>query len=149
MSYNACRLLWPNHKGLIMEINITTFFNNAAPMDYSASVAEIGANAGADTWNAAKEDAPDYLMLDDSDKLDALRAYVKTFGAWNDAEIAAWSDIEINALFIQMIAGDMREAGLDAPAPNWTQYEADCEAGRCASNIFKGDDGQVYYYIGS
>lgn len=28
-----------------MQINITKFYNEAAPMDYSASVAEIGANA--------------------------------------------------------------------------------------------------------
>lgn len=131
-----------------MEINITTFFNNAAPMDYSASVAEIGRNAGADTWNAAKEDAPDYLMLDDADKLDAFRAYVKGFGAWDDAEIAAWSDIEVNALFLQMVSGDMREAGLDAPSPDWEQYEIDSQKGLCAGNIFKGDDGQVYFYIG-
>jgi hypothetical protein len=132
-----------------MEIDITTFFKNAAPMDYSASVAEIGANAGTDTWNAAKDDAPDYLMLDDADKLDAFCAYVKTFGAWSDAEIAAWSDIEVNALFLQMVSGDMREAGLDCAEPDWAQYESDSEAGRCAGNIFNGDDGKVYYYIGS
>ena len=28
-----------------MEIDITTFFNEAAPMDYSASIAEIGSDA--------------------------------------------------------------------------------------------------------
>jgi hypothetical protein len=47
-----------------MQINITRFFNDAAPMDYSASVAEIGQNAGKDTWRAACDDASDWNMLD-------------------------------------------------------------------------------------
>ena len=32
-----------------MDIDITTFFNEAAPRDYSASVAEIGRDAGPTT----------------------------------------------------------------------------------------------------
>ena len=30
---------------LDMQINVTRFYNEAAPMDYSASITEIGANA--------------------------------------------------------------------------------------------------------
>lgn len=44
-----------DYKVNAMEINITTFFNNAAPMDYSASIAEIGDDAGPSTWRAANE----------------------------------------------------------------------------------------------
>ena len=40
-----------------MQINITRFFNEACPRDYSASAAEIGENAGADTWRAACDDS--------------------------------------------------------------------------------------------
>jgi len=36
-----------------VELNITAFFNTIAPMDYSASVAEIGNDAGPATWRAA------------------------------------------------------------------------------------------------
>lgn len=96
-----------------MDINITKFYNEAAPIDYSASVAEIGANAGRDTWNAAMEDAPDYDMLDTDEKRDALRAHIRGFGAWSDEEIAAWSDTELNALFIQLISGDIRHNETD------------------------------------
>ena len=42
-----------------MEIDITDFFKNAAPMDYSASAVEIGRDAGAHTWRAAMDDADD------------------------------------------------------------------------------------------
>lgn len=108
-----------------MEINITRFYNEAAPMDYSASVAEIGQDAGPSTWRAACEDAPDYNMLDTDEKRDAFRTFVKGFGAWTDEEIAAWSDIELNALFIQLVSGDMRN------------NEGD--------RIWDNTDGQVWY----
>lgn len=137
-----------------MELNITAFFNAAAPMDYSASVAEIGRNAGPDTWRAACDDSADYPILNTDDKRDAFRDYVRDFGAWDDDEIAEWSDAELNALLIQMISGDMREPvgfelGPDATAEQWAEYEAQCEAGQCSGRLFRADDGAVYYYIGS
>jgi len=124
----------------IYEIDITDFFNNAAPMDYSASVAEIGNNAGADTWQAAVDDSGDYPLLDNDEKRDAFRKYVCGFGAWNDEEIAAWSNAELNALLIQFISGDMREAGLhaDMSVDEWQEYEKECERGQCSGRIYGG-----------
>ena len=119
----------------------------AAPMDYSASVAEIGANAGRDTWNAACEDSEDYMILDTEDKREAFRSFVRSSGGWDANEIAAWSDKELNALCLQWIAGDMREAGIEAswtPA-QWAEYETDEST---AHNIYRGDDGKVYFYCG-
>lgn len=136
-----------------MEIEITKFFKEAAPMDYSASVAEIGDNAGQATWQAtwqaACEDAPDYNFLNTDDKRQEFRDYVEDFGAWDSGEIAAWSDVELNALFIQMVAGDIREADLDQENPDWAQYGQDASDGRISGRMFPTDDGKVYYYIGS
>lgn len=132
-----------------MEINISKFFEECAPMDYSASVAEIGQDAGRATWSAACDDAPDYDHLNTEEKREAFRAHVGDFGAWSDDEIAAWSDDEIAALFLQMVAGDIREAGLDTSAPDWVEYENGAEAGAHAGRIFRGDDGQIYYYVGN
>ena len=132
-----------------MELNISRFFKEAASTDYSASVAEIGRNAGPDTWRAACDDSGDYMMLDDEDKREAFRKHVREFGAWSDDEIAAWSDVELNALLIQMIAGDIREAGLDQLDPDWDEYEAGCREGIYSFRLFVGDDGEVYYYIGT
>jgi len=112
----------------MIDIDITRFYNEAAPMDYSASVAEIGDDAGPSTWRAACDDSPDYMMLDDDEKREAFRQFVKGFGAWEPAEIAAWSDVELNALFIQFVSGDMRN------------NEAD--------RIFRSADNLIYYYIG-
>lgn len=130
-----------------MELDITTFVMQAAPMDYSASVAEIGANAGRDTWNAACEDSEDYMILDSEDKREAFRSFVRSSGGWDANEIAAWSNKELNALCIQWIAGDMREAGIEAswtPA-QWAEYESDENT---RGNIYRGDDGKIYFYCG-
>lgn len=128
------------------ELDITEFFNNAAPMDYSASVAEIGNNAGRDTWNAACEDSTEYNILNNDEKRELFREFVRCFGAWDDSEIAAWTDVELNALFIQMVSGDMREAGLDEKPVDWQAYEED---DNLRGNISRGDDGNIYYYVGN
>ncbi len=131
-----------------MELNITKFFNDAAPMDYSASVAEIGDNAGADTWRAACEDSQDYCILDTEEKRVAFRAFALSSGAWNEEEIATWSDKELNALCMQWVSGDMREGDLDVAEPDWDNYQKDSEAGRVSGRIFKGIDGEIYFYAG-
>ena len=132
-----------------MEINITRFYAEACPMDYSASVSEIGVNAGRDTWQAAKDAAEELHFLDNDEKRDAFRSFVQSSGGWTADEITAWSDQELNALFIQWIAGDIREC-LEWDVPNvWENYREMAEAGRVPSGLYQGDDGQVYFYIGN
>lgn len=135
-----------------MQINITKFFKESEPMNYSASVAEFGDNAGRITWNNANNAASEWNMLDDDDKRQAFREHVKGFGAWDDDEIASWSDTELNALFIQFVSGDMREAGLDDDHfddIDWQAYEEGAHDGLYSGNIFKCDDGEIYYHLSS
>lgn len=131
-----------------MEINITKFYNEACPKDYSASIAEIGNHAGAYTWCVAQGDSEEYMMLDNIDKLDAMRAHIKGFGAWDNYKIAAMSDTDLNALLIQMISGDIRESCLNENRNDWQGYQKQAEAGQVSGRMFKGDDGEVYYYLG-
>ena len=133
-----------------MEIDITDFFNNAGMIDYSASAAEIGQDAGTVTWRQACEDSPSYNMLDTGDKQDAFRSYVKGFGAWSVEEIAAWTDTEANALLMQMIAGDVRESDLepDSDAEAWEFYYQRASKGEISGRMTRGDDGRIYYMIG-
>ena len=127
-----------------MEINITQFYNDANPATYSASVAELGDNAGRITWdNAVQRSALGSMLLDTPDKLEAMRAWAKSSGGWNDAEIAAWSDVELNALFIQLVSGDMREKG----DMSWEEYQALSEAGTVSGALFEGVDGDIYYVL--
>ncbi len=134
-----------------MEINITRFFAEACPMDYSASVAEIGQDAGPATWQAALDDAPDYMPLDTPDKIDAFKSYVAGFGAWSPEEINAWSGTKVNALFIQLVSGDIREADLtpESDDADWTAYEERAQAGQCSGRIYRSTNGEIYYELSS
>lgn len=130
-----------------MHIDITDFVNAACPQDYSASRLDFGQYAGWITWNHAIEDSPDYFMLDDDDKREAFRDFVRSAGAWSDEEIRTWSDIELNALLIQWVSGDLREIDYsgDWTDDDWRDYESDDSI---CHRIWRGDDGRIYFYIG-
>lgn len=131
-----------------MEINITKFFTeNATPMDYSASVAEIGQNAGRITWEAAKEDTGFFQFLDTEEKVDAFKSFVLDSGGWTQEEIDAWSIRELNALFLQWIAGDIRECLEWDVDDVWANYEEMGESGAVPSRLFKTESGEVYFDI--
>lgn len=130
------------------EIDITAFVTDldTDPSEFSASQMERGKNAGPETWqNAMARALVPPPLLASADDLEAFRDHMKGFGAWDDDEIAAWSDQECNALFIQLISGDLREMGFQPDDFDWEAYEAD---GNAAHNIFKGDDDEIYYYLG-
>jgi hypothetical protein len=128
-----------------MEIDITDFFTTEYPGDYSNSVANLGQDAAKITWHAAME--CEHSLIDTDDKRAALRAHVAEFGAWDSEEIADWTDNECNALFIQLVSGDMREA-CQSDEWDWEEYQEAVESGQASGNLFRGDDGRVYYYLG-
>ena len=132
-----------------MEINITALFYQGQAHLYSASCAELGQDAGRITWANALRDAEKYNFLNTSEKRAAFRELMCSTGAWSRIEVFGWTREELNALFLQFVAGDIREAALNVPYPNWEQYQEDAEAGRVSGSILKGDDNQVYYYIGA
>jgi hypothetical protein len=131
-----------------MELNITNFFNTAAPMDYSASIAEIGRDAARDTWQAALDDSADFQLLTTDAQRDEFKAHMQAMGFSEADNFATWTNEALNALCIQLVSGTMREMGNpeDWDSDDWSRYEAD---ENCCHEIFKGDDGQIYYYIGS
>lgn len=130
-----------------MEINITRLFETIEPEYYSASIAELGNDAGSITWKNAIAAAP--RLLKGKEQLQEFAKYLLGFGAWSESEIKAWSVKECNALLLQLIAGDIREAGLDTKNPDWQQYKLDSEKGRISGRIYAADNGQVFYDIGS
>lgn len=132
-----------------MELDITDFFNGAAPRDYSASQAELGRDAGAITWGQACKDAPSYPLLDTEEKREAFRDHVKGYGAWSEEEIASWTDNELTALLLQDISADIRDTRMEPDAFDWEKYEEGANAGRYRGNLFKGTDGRIYFTLGS
>lgn len=132
-----------------MEINITDLFYTGQAHLYSASAAELGEDAGKITWANALAYTNKHRMLDTEDQLEAFRQFVKDTGGWTQEEISHWSNQELNALFVQFVAGDIREGGLSGPFQDWEQYLEDCESGLVSGRIFKSDDNQIFYLIGN
>lgn len=110
-----------------MEIDITKFMNMSDEdlMYFSASQAELGSDAGAVTWDNAMSEAEREPLVHSKEDLESARAYIEEFGVWDEDEISDWSDQEVNALLVQLIAGDIR--------------------GR--EKIFQDSDGKWLYYI--
>lgn len=121
-----------------MEIDITSLILETDTWSLSGS----GPNAARETWAAAQEQARAETLLSTPKALDAMRTWIKSSGGWDDEECEAFTDNELNALFLQLVAGDMREAGLDGYDPDdfdWKQYNEDSEAGRISGCIFRCD----------
>jgi hypothetical protein len=178
-----------------MEIDITTLLEIDA-FDLSHSIAEGGPDARRNTWKASVAMAEELQppILDTPEKLEAMREFALSSGGWDAEEVAEWSDVEVNALFLQWIAGDTRECpraleGFDitertpgewwlegdnswrgpyetrseayraydgnrihtADALNeidWPETEAMQHEGVISSNLFRADDGRIFFYLG-
>ena len=62
-----------------MEINISRFFAEAEPFEFSRSRAEYGDNAGPTSWANAVKAGTDSPLLTTPEQLQALRDYVRGF----------------------------------------------------------------------
>jgi len=130
-----------------MEIEITPLLE-ADQFELSHSIMEGGSNAGARTWQNAKERAEETQLLDTPEKIEVFKDWIADFGAWDQEERDAWSDVEANALFLQWIAGDCRELGADTLEDiDWEKAEKDQQAGRVSSNLFRTEDGKIYFSL--
>src|SRR3954470_1910087 len=132
-----------------MELDITAFVFGAEPFDFSASRAERGETAGPDTWDNAMRAAKEEWTLADAEQIDDLKAWFAEFGAWARDEIAEWDAVRCNALLIQFISGDLREAESlcsgDGPGGiDWEVYETLSREGTLSGRMFLGSDGRVY-----
>lgn len=131
-----------------MEIDITTLAEMNA-FDLSHSVAEGGENAMHNTWKNSKAESDRHPILNTPEKLQAMREFAASSGGWTREEIAEWPDSEVNALFLQWVAGDCRELGADSLAEiDWDEAEELQSEGQAPSNMFKGTDGKIYFYLG-
>lgn len=130
-----------------MEINITSLLETDV-FQFSHSQAEGGDNAGQNTWNAALNGPRP--LLNTPEEFEALRDYVREFGGWTDEGIQAWTENECQALFLQLIAGDVQEVGADSlDEIDWADYEMRADSGQIPGNFSRSDSGQIYYSIGN
>ena len=62
-----------------------------------------------------------------------------------EEEITTMSDSDTNALFLQLVSGDIRAAGYDhLDDIDWKEYAE----GENSGSMFLGTDGEIYYYLG-
>lgn len=129
------------------QIKITKFFSEAEPFKYSHSIAEGGPTAGKDTWSAAVADANQYAyLLDTPDKCATFKEHMKGMGFSEADEMDVWPHEQLVALFVQLISGDIRESGItENSADEFAAWEARADGG---GRMYRGDDGEVYYYLG-
>lgn len=119
--------------------DVTRLVYDVDPFDLSASVAERGKNAGPETWAnalACAGDAP--LTVEDRE---GAKRFFRGFGAWDREEIEAWSDAELDALILQMAAGDLRELQSLCPGDglgdvDWKEAETLMQEGTVSARLF-------------
>ncbi len=127
-----------------MEMNVTNVVNGIRPMNYSASIMEIGQDAGTITWSNAIDDS-DHL-IQGYDRAATIEHFAD-YGAWSGDELNASDDTELKAMLLQEIAAEMREHDITTfwDKEQWGEYMNSDNVGR----LFMGDDEQIYFYIGS
>lgn len=118
----------------------------------SHSQAEGGQNAGQETWNASKEQARETPLLDTEEKLEAMREFARESGGWTREEIAEWDAEGINALFLQWIAGDVRQMPAKGGGRADELSEIDWRKASKDENrpgrLYKSGR-KIYFYLGS
>lgn len=130
-----------------MNINISVLINSEFnPHDIYGSVATHGEDVADLTWSEALEYAkvlPNFLGIDELEA--AFRQYVEAigFGAYDDLD--TWGLMDFAALFLQLVAAEMVDAGFDPQNPDW-----DLLANHEGCHIFGGHhstDGEAYYAL--
>jgi hypothetical protein len=134
------------------EIDITHLIGSDefVPFDLSNNRATLSDNAGELTWQASVETAQSIVsLIPTAEHKEAFRDFVRSSGGWTRDEIEQWTDTELDALLLQWVAGDIREAFGDADPSDWdwAQYEEDARDGRISSALFCTEDGRIFFSI--
>ena len=126
----------------MLELDVTEYVEYRDCREFSDSIANSGfQNIGAITWRNAQNHLAVEPLIQPKDIQDA-KDWLKGFGEWDD--IDEWPDLDVNALVLQFIAGDVNELhefGDD-------EYMRLAEQGTVSGRLYPGDDGKWYYRIG-
>lgn len=128
--------------------DVTDFLASHSLKYFSGSIAELGQNAGAQTWEECNDKAEEWAPLDTEEKRETFINFCSNAGFSEADDMQAWPDSELQALCIQWIAGDARECGIDGGSLSsieWGQVRQDQENGQAPSSLFLGGDGRIYW----
>lgn len=130
-----------------MEIDVTHMVDDwPHDMPLVGSIAELGANAGPMTWRNSVAYGKEHPLLTTDEQREEARVYFQGFGAWTEEEIAAWGEDELQGITVQDVAHSISEMEV---AEDYEDYQRLCENGTCSGNLYKGDNGRWYFYLGS
>ncbi len=128
----------------LIELDISRIVQGLVPENYFASVAEKGENAGKETWNNAKSEVEKNILIED---IEFLRHYFYSFGAWEKPELEEMTEIELNAILLQMISLEIRELPLnDDGEIDFDKYKQGIEEG-CYSGMIFEHKGKIYILL--
>ena len=137
----------------MLELDITDLLLSDAYENCSGSVAELGPNASKLTWDAAMQYATENPLISDAD-IDVAREWLGSFGAWSRDELAAKSNVEINALITQFVSGDLKQlvelapsASADMGYIDWNEAATLAEEGQVSGRAYNFAD-CFYYTLG-
>jgi hypothetical protein len=138
-----------------MQLDVTELLGKDSsflPELASGSVAELGENAGRDTYAYACSwlDSDSELFKTIVKHRRTVTCYLREFGAWDKAEIDSWTDRELVGVLIQDIAGDYRE--LERFCERYYPGESiedviDLDGVELPSSLYFCD-GKWYFYVG-
>jgi hypothetical protein len=101
--------------------------------------------AAEEQYSGASRVTEQYHPLFTEEERGAVRSWVKTFGGGTDKEVEDWTPLELDALLLQLIALEVREAGgYNLDGVDW----AGVESGEVSSRLSRAEDGTVTLYIG-
>lgn len=95
----------------MIKAEVSKMFENIKPWDCSNSVANLGPNAATLTWENAHKVASKHLgwLYSPINELcDAMQAWCKESGALDTEEIEKMKELDFIALFVQIIAAELR-----------------------------------------
>jgi hypothetical protein len=129
-----------------MELNVTHMIdavNDSPPL--VGSIAQYGPDAATMTWGNSKAFGREHPLLKTDEEREAARDHFREYGAWDDAEINAWSEEELQGITCQEVAHQISEMEM---FDTDEEYLKAAEDGTVSGRLSKGDDGQWYCYFG-
>ena len=127
-----------------MELDVTHMVEAADDMiELSGSRLEHGQDAGRITWNNSVAYGQQQPLLKTQEDRDAARAHFREYGAWSEEEIAAWSEADLQGIMCQDVAAAIREI------EHYDTYEEYVAANDGGGNLYPGDNGRWYFYLGT
>ena len=120
-------------KPVMTELDVSAIQD--ADVEYmSASECELGPDAGRITWDNSLRFAEAHPLATEENAED-IRSHFYEYGAWDRAEIDAWSDTELSAMVWQEAAADYR-CFLEHCEGSLRKYRRECEVGSIAGRLF-------------